>query len=66
MDSDPFFAREGDVDAGRALVERAADAELFLYPGDRHLFTDSSLPSHDEHATTQATDRVVDFLDRIK
>ena len=66
MDADPFFAGEGDVDAARALVERAADAQLFLYPGDRHLFTDSSLPSHDEHAATQATDRVLDFLDRIK
>ncbi|WP_406404841.1 dienelactone hydrolase family protein [Streptomyces sp. NBC_00879] len=66
MDADPFFAVEGDVDAARALVETAADAELYLYPGDRHLFTDSSLPSHDEHAATQATDRVLDFLDRIK
>ncbi|WP_351235330.1 dienelactone hydrolase family protein [Streptomyces sp. NPDC002133] len=66
MDADPFFAGEGDVDAARALVETAADAELFLYPGDRHLFTDSSLPSHDEHAATQATHRVLEFLDRIK
>lgn len=30
MDADPFFAGEGDVDAARALVETAADAELFL------------------------------------
>jgi dienelactone hydrolase len=66
MDADPFFAGEGDVDAARALVETAADAELILYPGDRHLFTDSSLPSHNEHAATQATHRVLDFLDRIK
>jgi dienelactone hydrolase len=66
MDADPFFAREGDVDAARMLVETAADAELFIYPGDRHLFTDSSLPSHDKHAATQATQRVLDFLDRIK
>lgn len=66
MDADPFFAGEGDVDAARTLVETAADAELFLYPGDRHLFTDSSLPSHDEHAATQVTHRVLDFLDRIK
>ncbi|MEV4004305.1 dienelactone hydrolase family protein [Actinomadura sp. NPDC049753] len=66
MDADPCFAGEGDVDAARALVEAAAEAELFLYPGDRHLFTDSSLPSHDENAAAQATDRVLDFLDRIK
>ncbi len=66
MDGDPFFAGEGDVDAARALVETALDAELFLYPGDRHLFTDSSLPSYDEHAATQVTRRVLGFLDRIE
>lgn len=66
MDADPYFAGEGDVEAARALVATAADAELFLYPGDRHLFTDGSLPSHDEHATTQVTDRVLGFLDRIE
>lgn len=66
MDADPFFVGEGDVNAARALVETSADAELFLYPGDRHLFTDSSLPSYDEHAATQATHRVIEFLDRIK
>ncbi|MFD0412305.1 dienelactone hydrolase family protein [Streptomyces sp. NPDC127108] len=65
MDADPFFAGEGDVDAARALVETAADAELFLYPGDRHLFTDSSLPTYDKHAATQATDRALAFLARI-
>ncbi|MFF9061141.1 dienelactone hydrolase family protein [Streptomyces sp. NPDC014882] len=65
MDADPFFAGEGDVDAARALVETAPDAELFLYPGDRHLFTDGSLPSYDEHASAQAVRRVCDFLDRV-
>ena len=38
MDADPIFAGEGDIDAGRALVEETDDAELFLYPGDQHLF----------------------------
>ncbi|MEV6008803.1 dienelactone hydrolase family protein [Streptomyces sp. NPDC051976] len=66
MDADPFFAAEGDVDAARALVETAQDAELFLYPGDRHLFTDSSLPSYEEQAATRTTSRVLGFLDRIK
>ncbi|WP_436844241.1 dienelactone hydrolase family protein [Streptomyces subrutilus] len=65
MDADPFFSGEGDVDAARALVETAADAELFLYSGDRHLFTDSSLPAHNEHAATQATLRVLGFLGDI-
>ena len=65
MAADPFFAGEGDVDAARALVEAVTDGELFLYPGDRHLFTDSSLPSYDAPAATQVTDRVLGFLDRI-
>ncbi|WP_320783432.1 dienelactone hydrolase family protein [Streptomyces sp. CRN 30] len=65
MDADPFFAGEGDVEAARALVATAADAELFLYPGDRHLFTDSGLPSYDEHAAARTTRRVLAFLDRV-
>ncbi|TFV30061.1 hypothetical protein E4K10_45125 [Streptomyces sp. T1317-0309] len=66
MDADPFFAGEGDVDATRTLVETATDAELFLHPGDSHLFTDSSLPSYDEQAAKQVNHRVLGFLDRIK
>jgi dienelactone hydrolase len=62
MDADPFFAGEGDIDAARALVEAAEDAELFVYPGDRHLFADSSLPSFDANASKLLTQRVLDFL----
>ena len=67
MEEDEFFAGEGDIDAARALVQAAApDAELFLYPGNRHLFADSSLPSYDETAATRLTQRVLAFLDGIK
>jgi dienelactone hydrolase len=62
MDADPFFAGEGDIDAARALVEQAKDAELFLYPGDQHLFADSSLPSYDAAAAALLTERVLAFL----
>ena len=62
MDADPFFVDEGDIEAARALVKSAKQAELFLYPGDRHLFADSSLPSYDADATTLLTRRVLDFL----
>jgi dienelactone hydrolase len=65
MDADEFFALEGDLEAARALVETAPDAELFLYPGNQHLFADKSLPSYDEHATKLLTERVLGFLDRI-
>ncbi|WP_329136698.1 dienelactone hydrolase family protein [Streptomyces sp. NBC_01476] len=61
-DADPVFAGEGDLDAARALVAEAADAELFLYPGDQHLFADSSLPSYDADATALLTGRVLGFL----
>ncbi|MFC8922455.1 dienelactone hydrolase family protein [Cellulosimicrobium sp. NPDC057127] len=66
MDDDPFFAGEGDVDAARELVEASQDAELFLYPGDRHLFTDLSLPSYEPEAAALVTERVVRFLDGIR
>jgi dienelactone hydrolase len=62
MDEDPFFAGEGDIDAARALVQEAKNAELFLYAGDRHLFADSSLASYDADAAALLTKRVLDFL----
>ncbi len=62
-EDDPFFAE--DAEAARALVTEAADAELFLYPGDRHLFADPSLPSHDPDATTLLTRRAVEFLGAV-
>ncbi|ANJ26091.1 dienelactone hydrolase family protein [Agromyces aureus] len=64
-DADPFFMDEGDVDAARALVAEADDAELFLYPGDQHYFADSSLPSYDAAATRLLMERVLGFLDRV-
>jgi dienelactone hydrolase len=67
MDKDPFFALEGDIDAARELVETVGPelAELFVYPGDRHLFTDSSLSSYDADATALVINRSREFLDRV-
>jgi len=62
MDADPEFAGAGDLDAARALIDSTDQAELFLYPGDVHLFADSSLPTFDQTATILMTDRVLDFL----
>lgn len=66
MDKDPFFALEGDIDAARELVETVGSelAELFVYPGDGHLFTDSSLPSYDAEATALVAQRSREFLAR--
>ena len=62
MDADPFFVDEGDIDAARAIVESAPDAELFLYPGDQHYFADSSLPSYRLEAAALLQQRVLEFL----
>jgi dienelactone hydrolase len=65
MDADPFFAGEGDIDAARELVSQAKDGELFVYPGDQHLFADSTLPSYDADAAALLTQRVLGFLSRV-
>lgn len=65
MDNDPIFTGEGDIDAAREIVEKAGDAELFLYPGDQHYFADSSLPSYDAEAARLLTGRVLEFLGRV-
>ena len=64
MDADPWVL-EGDLDAARELAGTIEGAELFLYPGDRHLFADSSLPDYDERAATLLKRRVLEFLDYI-
>ena len=66
MVDDPYFAGEGDLDAARELVGTVGpSAELHLYPGDQHLFEDSSLASYDASATELLTARILDFLGRI-
>lgn len=65
MEADPFFAGE-DLDAARALVGSTERAELFLYPGEEHLFADSSLPSYDQAAAALLTRRVLEFLNGVR
>jgi dienelactone hydrolase len=62
MDADPIFTDEGDLDAAQALVASTQCAQLFLYPGDQHLFADTSLPSYDAAAAALLSRRVLDFL----
>ena len=66
MAEDPFFALEGDIDAARELAQAAGPglAQLFTYPGDGHLFTDSSLPSYDADATALVVQRSLELLHR--
>jgi len=62
MDHDPIFADEGDLAAARQLTASVDGAELHVYPGDQHLFVDSSLPDHRPEAAELMTRRVLDFL----
>lgn len=67
MDEDPFFGLEGDLDAARELVETVGPevGQLYVYPGDQHLFTDSTLPSYDADATALVVQRSRELLDRL-
>jgi dienelactone hydrolase len=64
MEDDEWAAE--DLPAARELVETIDGAELFLYPGDRHLFADNSLPDYEESAATLRRQRVLSFLDKIE
>jgi len=61
MQGDEWF--EEDLEGAQALVAEAKDAVLYLYPGDRHLFADSSIASdYDPDAAALLTRRVLAFL----
>jgi dienelactone hydrolase len=47
----------------RKLVEENDKAEHFLYPGDGHLFADSSLADFDEEAAALFKKRALAFLE---
>jgi len=55
-----------DLPAARELVDLTEGVELFLYPGDKHLFADSSLADYDEGAATLLKERVFRFLDDVE
>jgi dienelactone hydrolase len=58
MERDPWY--EPDVVA--QLIRDVPGAELFLYPGDRHLFADETLPDYDPKAAALLMERVLKFL----
>jgi dienelactone hydrolase len=65
MEADEWV-QEGDLDAARELNRTIDGAELFLYPGDRHLFADNSLPDYDERAAALLMQRVLAFLNDVE
>jgi dienelactone hydrolase len=67
MDGDEWaLPPNEDLDVARQLAETIETAELFLYPGDRHLFADNSLADYDESAATMLKQRVLSFLDDLE
>ncbi|TIC80615.1 dienelactone hydrolase [Nocardioides sp. GY 10113] len=62
-EGDEFF--DEDLPAARELADATASAELFVYPGDGHLFADSSLAAYDAEATALLMERVRSFLDAV-
>jgi dienelactone hydrolase len=64
MESDEWFAG-ADLYAARQLTAASEKAELFLYPGNAHLFADKSLPVYDASAAALLTARVIGFLNAI-
>jgi dienelactone hydrolase len=64
-ESDPEVTEGGDLDAARELVDTVEGAELFLYPGDTHLFAEPGFSDYDEQAANLMKKRVVEFLDTI-
>lgn len=60
---DEFF--DEDLPAARELAESGENAELFIYPGDQHLFADSSVSDFDPEAAALLMDRVRKFLATI-
>jgi dienelactone hydrolase len=61
METDPWA--EEDLVVARELVDEVDNAELFLYPGDGHLFADSSLGDFDEEAAALLKKRTLAFLE---
>lgn len=55
----------GDVDDARELVAGVPGAELFLYPGSTHLFTDAGLPDHHPEHAALVLERSLALLDRL-
>lgn len=62
-EADPEFANDWDLPAARALIDEVVDANLFLYPGEQHLFVDSSLGEYDADASALFKRRVLEFLE---
>jgi dienelactone hydrolase len=63
MEDDPWA--EEDLPAAREIADTIDGAELFLYPGDGHLFADNSVADYDPGAAALLQQRALDLLARV-
>ena len=63
MDADEWF--QEDAAAAQELVDEVENAELYLYPGNGHLFADSSLSDFDEEAAALLKERILAFVKAV-
>jgi dienelactone hydrolase len=64
MEDDAWFVE--DLPSAQALADSTEAAELFLYPGDKHLFADASTADYDPEAAALLMERVHPFLAALK
>ena len=64
-DDELVLPPEADLEAARELARPSIRRSCFLYPGDRHLFTDPGLRDHDAEAAALLRSRVLAFLDAL-
>ena len=62
MDDDEWC----DPGVAATLKRAMSGAEVFNYPGSRHLFTDSSVDDYEPDAAALAIERALEFLDRVR
>lgn len=61
MEEDPWV----DLPSVREVVGTVEKAELYVYPGNGHLFADEGSPDYDAAAAALLKQRVLDFLDAL-
>lgn len=63
-EGDPLQA-EGDLDTARNIAEVVPAAQLYLYPGASHLFTEEGYADYDAVAATLLVERVLTLLAKL-
>lgn len=65
-EGDPYVDEGSDEAVAHQAEAAGGRVEVFVYPGDGHLFTDPSLPQeYDEASARLCTERIVAFVDSV-